>query len=61
MMRDSPVERNPIEEQLKQCPEAFKAGELIEKMFNTGKFVHEAAVEDEKLLPPAGVAIPPLV
>lgn len=61
MIRDSPIERNPIEEQLKQCPEAFKAGELIEKMFNAAKFGHDAAVENDKLLPPAGAVMPPLV
>ncbi len=61
MMRESPVERNPIEEQLKQCPEAFKAGELIEKMFNAVRFGHDAPAEHEKLLPPAGAVVPPLV
>ena len=61
MIRNSPIERNPIEEQLKQCPDAFKAGELIEKMFNAAMFRHDAAVENDKLLPPAGAVMPPLV
>lgn len=61
VMRDSQAERNPIEERLTQCPEAFKAGELIEKMFNAAKFGHHEILEDERLLPPPGTAIPPLV
>lgn len=61
MMRDLLPERDPIEEQLKQCPEAFKAGELIETMFNAAKFGQDGTVEHERLLPPAGAVIPPLV
>lgn len=61
VMRDSQAERHPIEERLTQCPEAFKAGELIEKMFNAAKFGHDEILEDERLLPPAGSVMPPLV
>ena len=61
LMHDSPTERNPIEEQLQQCPEAFQAGELIERMFNAAKFGDDEAGEQEKLLPPAGAVVPLLV
>jgi len=61
LMHDSATQRNPIEEQLQQCPEAFQAGELIERMFNAARFGDDEATEQEKLLPPAGAVMPPLV
>ena len=61
MLRDTPDEQIRIEEQLKQCPEAFKAGELMERMFNAVRFGHDAPTEHEKLLPPPGAVMPPLV
>jgi hypothetical protein len=60
LVQDSAIERNSIEEQLQQCPEAFRAGELIERMFNAARFGDEAT-EQERLLPPAGAVMPPLV
>ena len=38
VLRDSHSEASPIEEQLKQCPEAFKAGELLERALNSLKY-----------------------
>jgi len=61
LIQDSATQRNPIEEQLQQCPEAFQAGELIERMFNAARFGDDEAAEQEKLLPPAGAVMPPLV
>jgi hypothetical protein len=61
LMLDSSASRQPIEEQLTQCPEAFKAGELIEKMFNAARLGYEERADHERLLPPPGTVIPPLV
>ena len=52
--------RDPIQEQLRKCPEAFQAGELIGKMCDRLKYSYDE-VEDERCLPPAGAVIPPLV
>jgi hypothetical protein len=51
---------DPIMEQLKQCPEAFKVGEILGKVFDSVKYGQEEAPAD-RLLPPAGTVIPPLV
>ena len=52
---------DPIVEQLKQCPEAFKVGEILGKGFDSLKYAqHESEVRD-RYLPPAGTVIPPLV
>jgi hypothetical protein len=52
---------DPIVEQLKQCPEAFKVGEILGKAFDSLKYAqHEGEVRD-RYLPPAGTVIPPLV
>jgi hypothetical protein len=47
--------RDPIMEQLKQCPEAFKVG----KVFDSAKYGQEEVLADQ-LLPPAGTILPPL-
>ena len=52
--------RDPIMEQLKQCPEAFKVGEILGKLFDSVKYEQEEGSAD-RLLPPAGTIIPPLV
>ena len=51
---------DPIMEQLRQCPEAFQAGELVGKMFDAFRYSHDE-VGDERYLPPPGTVIPPLV
>ena len=52
---------DPIMEQLKQCPEGFKVGEILGKAFDSLKYAqHEGEVGD-RYLPPAGTVIPPLV
>jgi len=53
-------QKDPIEEQLRQCPEAFKAGELVGKLFDRLKY-NDGEPGETRLLPPAGVLIPPLV
>ena len=51
---------DPIQEQLRKCPHAFKAGELIGKMCDTLKYSHDEVGHD-RYLPPAGAVMPPLV
>jgi hypothetical protein len=50
---------DPIMEQLKQCPEAFKVGEIIDKAFDSLKYAQDGS-EIGAYLPPSGVVIPPL-
>jgi hypothetical protein len=51
---------DPIQEKLRACPEAFQAGELIQKLFDTLQYRQEE-LGNERYLPPAGAVIPPLV
>jgi hypothetical protein len=51
--------RDPIMEQLKQCPDAFKVGEILGKVFDSLKYGQYEILAD-RLLPPAGTVIPPL-
>ena len=53
---------DPIMEQLKQCPEAFKVGEILGKAFDSLKYAQGRRRDSETdILPPAGTVIPPLV
>ena len=59
---DNHVKTNdPLMEQLKQCPEAFKVGEILGKAFDSVKYVQDGGEIGDRYLPPAGVVIPPLV
>ncbi len=58
---DADSQKNPIEEQLKQCPEAFKAGELLERALDSLKYSQDEVSQTERWLPPAGAIIPPIV
>lgn len=51
---------DPIVEQLNQCPEAFKVGEILGKALDSFKYAQDEPSAD-RLLPPAGAVIPPLV
>lgn len=51
---------DPIMEQLKQCPEAFKVGEILGKVIDSFKYGQDEPSGD-RLLPPPGAVIPPLV
>lgn len=53
-------QEDPIQEQLRKCPEAFQAGEVIGRICDKLKYSQDE-VGDERCLPPAGVVIPPLV
>ncbi len=57
--REEAAHGDPILEQIKQCPEAFKAGELVGKLFDSIKYAHEEAPDDRPYLPPAGAVLPP--
>jgi len=59
--RENPRRVDPIVEQLKQCPEAFKAGEMIGKMLDSLKYSQDNDAAGDRSLPPAGAVIPPLV
>ena len=52
---------DPIVEQLKQCPEAFKVGEILGKAFDSLKSAQNGSEIGDRYLPPSGVVIPPLV
>jgi len=56
----APFFTDPILEQLQRCPEAFKAGEMVGKMFDTVKYDHDGTEGGDRLLPPAGLIIPPV-
>lgn len=59
--REDSRKTDPIVEQLKQCPEAFKAGEVIGKMLDSLKYSQDKDAAGDRSLPPAGAVIPPLV
>ena len=61
VLRDTHYETSLIEDQFKQCPEAFQAGELLERALNSLKYGHDEVSQDERWLPPAGAVIPPIV
>ena len=52
---------DPIMEQLRQCPEAFKVGEILGKAFDSLKYAQDGDDFGDRYLPPAGVVIPPHV
>ncbi len=58
VIQDDGQARNPIEEQLRVCPEAFKVGELVGKVCDSLKYDCESG---ERVLPPAGLVMPPFI
>jgi hypothetical protein len=58
VMQGDAKANNFIEEQLRQCPEAFEVGKIVEMLFDNLKNEHPGGV---RLLPPAGVIMPPIV
>ncbi len=52
---------DPIMEQLRQCPEAFKVGEILCKAFDSLKYAQDGSEFGDRYLPPSGAVIPPLV
>jgi hypothetical protein len=49
---------NLIEEQLRQCPDVFEVGKIVEKLCESLKSDRQAA---GRLLPPPGTVMPPIV
>jgi hypothetical protein len=58
VIRGDTRENNLIEEQLRQCPEAFEVGKVVEKLCESLKYDRQGAA---RVLPPAGVIMPPIV
>ena len=52
---------DPIVEQLKQCPGAFKVGEILGQAFDSLKYAQDGGELGDRYLPPAGTVLPPLV
>lgn len=52
---------DPIMEQLRQCPETFKVGELLGKAIDSLNYAQDGSELGDRYLPPSGVVIPPLV
>jgi hypothetical protein len=52
---------DPIVEQLRQCPEAFKVGEILGKAFDSLKYRQEEVIDGDRILSPPGTIIPPFV
>lgn len=52
---------DPIVEQLRQCPEASKVGEILGKAFDSLKYDRDGEVLGHRYLPSSGVIIPPFV
>jgi hypothetical protein len=50
---------DPILEKLRQCPEAFKVGEILGKAFDSLKYRQEDVIDGDRLLPPPSTIIPP--
>jgi len=49
---------DPFVERLRQCPEAFTAGEMVGKMFKALQHGEDDSEGEERYLPPAGVVMP---
>lgn len=61
VVHDDSSPHDPIVEQLKQCPEAFKVGEILGRAFDSLKYAQNDGATAERYLPPSGAIIPPLV
>jgi len=52
---------DPMMEQLRQCPEAFKVGEILGKAFDSLKYAQDGSEIGDRYLPPSGAVVLPLV
>ena len=50
---------DPILEKLRQCPQAFKVGEILGKAFDSLKYRQEDFFDGDRIMPPPGTIIPP--
>jgi len=51
---------DPILENLRLCPEAFKVGEILGKVFDSLKYRQDDVIDEERMRPPPGTILPPL-
>lgn len=52
--------QDPIEKELQKCPNAFKAGELVERACALLDRGSSQSARRDRSLPPAGAVVPPL-
>jgi len=50
---------DPILKELRQCPEAFKVGEILGKAFDSLKYRQDDVIDEERIMPPPGTILPP--
>ena len=50
---------DPILEKLRQCPEAFKVGEILGKAFVSLKYKQDDVIDEDRIMPPPGTILPP--
>ena len=50
---------DPILENLRLCPEAFKVGEILGKAFDSLKYRQDDVIDEDRIMPPAGTILPP--
>lgn len=50
---------DPILEKLRQCPEAFKVGEVLGKAFDSLKYRQDDVIDEGRIMPPPGTILPP--
>jgi hypothetical protein len=50
---------DPILERLRQCPDAFKVGEILGRAFDSLKYRQEEVIDGDRIMPPPGTVIPP--
>lgn len=57
--RSEAMVTDTILEQLRQCPEAFRVGEVLGKAFDSLKYRQEGVTDGDRMSPPPGTIIPP--
>lgn len=50
---------DPVLEKLRQCPEAFKVGEILGKAFDSLKYRQDDVIDEDRIMPPPGTILPP--
>lgn len=50
---------DPVLEKLRQCPEAFKVGEILGKAFDSLKYRQHDVIDEDRIMPPPGTILPP--
>lgn len=50
---------DPILEKLRQCPEAFKVGEILGKALDSLKYRQDDVIDEDRIMPPPGTILPP--